>query len=181
MASIIITWGTKMRLNIILTAVAATLIVTPAAAQQRTATGEARGTVLSPISLQNIAPLDFGTVASTNTADFVDVNANTGIRTAGPNVVLVPSTPSRARFDGLGQGGQTIVLSLTPPTGNIITSGGGATITVNSMSLDQGGLATRVIAPGGSFSVYVGGNFQIAANQPNGVYTGNFTLTANYQ
>lgn len=170
-----------MRTNVILAAAAATLIVTPVAAQQRTAVGEARGTVLSPISLQNITPLDFGTVAATNTADYVDVDATTGVRTAGANVVLVPSSPTRARFDGLGQGGQTITLTLTPPTGNIITSAGGATITVNSMSLDQNGLSTRVIAPGGSFSVYVGGNFQIAGNQPNGVYTGNFTLTADYQ
>ena len=95
-------------------------------------------------------------------------------------VVAVPSTPTRARFDGLGQAGQTVLLTLTPPTGNVLVSGTN-TVTVNSMSLDQSGATTRVIGSGGNFSVYVGGDFGIAANQPNGVYSALFTLTADYQ
>jgi hypothetical protein len=174
-------WGTKMRLNICLAAAAATLVAAnPAVAQQRTASGEARGVVLSPLSLQNITPLDFGTVASSSAAGNVTVDANTGIRTAGGGVVAVPSTPSRARFDGLGQAGQTVLLTLTPPTGNVLVSAANDTVAVNSMTLDAGG-NTRVIGAGGNFSVFVGGDFGIAANQPNGTYSALFTLTADYQ
>lgn len=170
-----------MRLNILLAAAAATLVVaTPAVAQQRTASGTAKGTVLSPLSLVNSGDLDFGTVASTNIAGNVTVDADTGVRTVGGGVVAVPSTPSRARFDGLGQAGQTVLLTLTPPTGNVLVSGTNS-VAVNSMALDQSGATTRVIGAGGNFSVYVGGDFGIAANQPNGVYSALFTLTADYQ
>ena len=170
-----------MRLNILLAAAAATLVTaTPAVAQQRTASGEARGTVLSPLSLVNSGALDFGTVASTNVAGNVVVDADTGIRTVGGGVVAVPSSPTRARFDGLGQAGQTVLLTLTPPTGNVLVSGTDS-VTVNSMSLDQSGATTRIIGAGGNFSVFVGGDFGIAANQPNGTYSALFALTADYQ
>jgi len=174
-------WGTKMRLNILLAAAAATLVVaTPAAAQLRTASGTAKGTVLSPLSLVNSGDLDFGTVASTNALGTVAVDADTGLRTVSGGVVPVPSSPTRARFDGLGQAGQTVVLTLTPPTGNVLVSGTNS-VTVNSLSLDQSGATTRVIGSGGNFTVYVGGDFGIAANQPNGTYSALFTLTADYQ
>jgi hypothetical protein len=170
-----------MRLNICLAALAATLVAaTPAVAQQRTASGTAKGTVLSPLSLVNSGDLDFGTVASTNVAGTVAVDADTGLRSVTGGVVPVPSTPTLARFDGLGQAGQTVVLSLTPPTGNVLVSGTNS-VTVNSMTLDNGNATTRVIGSGGNFSVYVGGNFGIAANQANGTYSALFALTADYQ
>ena len=40
---------------------------------------------------------------------------------------------------------------------------------------------SRTIGGTGSFTVYVGGDFQIAANQANGLYAANFDLTADYQ
>src|SRR5947208_5124434 len=169
-----------MRLNICLAAVAATLVAaTPAVAQQRSATAEARGVVLQPLTLTKVSDLDFGTVAGSNVAGNVTVDANSGVRSAGGGVIAAPSTFSRGRFDGLGQTGQTVGLSLTPPTGNVLVSGSN-TVAVHSLSLDNGG-ATRVIGAGGNFTVYVGGDFGIAANQPNGTYSALFTLTADYQ
>ncbi len=169
-----------MRFNFYLAAVAATLVAaTPAVAQQRSATAEARGVVLQPLTLTKVWDLDFGTVAGSNVAGGVTVDANSGVRTASGGVVAAPSTFSRGRFDGLGQAGQTVGLSLTPPTGNVLVSGSN-TVAVNSLSLDSGG-ATRVIGSGGSFTVYVGGDFGIAANQPNGTYSALFSLTADYQ
>jgi hypothetical protein len=45
-----------------------------------------------------------------------------------------------------------------------------------------GGLnTTRTIDSTGSFAIGVGGDFAIGANQPNGVYTANYTVTADYQ
>ena len=49
---------------------------TPALAQQAAATAEARGVVLSPLTLTKVTDLDFGTVAASNTAG----NLNTGKR-----------------------------------------------------------------------------------------------------
>jgi len=170
-----------MRLNICLAALAATVVAaTPAAAQQqRTATAEARGTVLSPISLQNTAPLDFGTVAATNAAGTVSVDADTGVRSQTLGVVLVPSAFSRAKFDGIGQANQSITLTLAQPVGNVLNSG--ANSVTATLALDQSGATTRSLGSSGAFTVYVGGTFGIAANQPNGLYTAPFTLTADYQ
>jgi hypothetical protein len=170
-----------MRLTLCFAAVAATLVTaTPAvAASQRSATAEARGVVLQPLTLTKVTDLDFGTVAGSNVAGNVTVDADSGVRTAGGGVIAAPSTFSRGRFDGLGQAGQTVGLTITPPTGNVLVSGTN-TVAVNSLSLDSGG-ATRVIGSGGNFSVYVGGDFGIAANQPNGTYSALFTLTADYQ
>jgi hypothetical protein len=175
-------WGTKMRLNICLAAAAATLVAaTPAVAQQRTATAEARGVVLSPLSLTKVDDLDFGTVAASATLGTVSISPTTGVRTATGGVVPAPSTFSRARFDGLGQAGQTVLLTLTPPTGNVLVSGAN-TVAVSNMALDTGGTSgSIVIGSGGNFSSYVGADFGIAANQPNGTYSALFTLTADYQ
>ena len=172
-------WGTKMRLNICLAALAASLVAaTPAVAQQASATAEARGVVLSPLTLTKVTDLDFGTVAGSAAAGTVSVNADTGIRSVGGGVTAVPSAVSRARFDGLGQDGQTVQLTLGQPTGNLLYSGSNSV--TGTLSLDSGG-TTRIIGTGGNFTVYVGGDFGIAANQPNGAYAALFQLTADYQ
>src|SRR3954454_23333864 len=108
-----------MRFNPIRAALAATLAVaSPAFAQQATtsATAEARGLVLQSLTLSKVSDLDFGTVAGSATvAGNVVVDADTGTRTSGGGVTLMPSTVSRARFDGLGVPGNTVQLTLTPP------------------------------------------------------------------
>lgn len=169
-----------MRFTLLVAALAATTAVaSPALAQQASGTAEARGVVLQPLTLTKVTDLDFGTVAGSNAAGDVNVDANSGVRSVGGGVTAVPSSFSRAQFDGLGQAGQTVQLTLTPPTGNLLYSGTNS-VTVNSMTLDSGG-ATRVIGSGGTFTVYVGGDFGIAANQANGTYSALFQVTADYQ
>jgi hypothetical protein len=112
----------------------------------------------------------------------VSINADTGIRTITTGAgmpTLVPSSFSRARFDGLAQAATTVQLTLVPPTGNVLYSGTNS-ITVSNMTFDSAG-ATRVVPAGGSFIAYVGADFAIAANQPNGSYSALFQVTADYQ
>ena len=169
-----------MRFTLSLAALAATLVVaTPAAAQQASATAEARGVVLSPLTLTRVADLDFGTVAASTTAGTVAVNANTGIRSVTGGVTAVPSTFSRAEFTGLAQAATTVQLTLIPPTGNLLYSGLNS-IAVSNMGFDSAG-AVRTVPAGGAFVAYVGGDFAIAANQPAALYEATFTLTADYQ
>ena len=62
----------------------------------------------------------------------------------------------------------------------VLTSLAGDTVTVLGFTLD--GPATRSIdAVSRAFSVGVGGTLQIAADQPEGDYSADFTVTANYQ
>lgn len=169
-----------MRMNFGIAALAALIVATPAAAQQASATATAKGVVLEPLTLSWVSDLDFGTVAGSNAAGTVSVDPDSALRSASGGVTLVPSASSRARFDGLGQAGQTVGLTLTPPAGSVLVGPGGATVSVNSMSFDAAG-TTRVLPGSGAFTAYVGGTFGIAANQANGTYSALFQVTANYQ
>ncbi|QDP19508.1 DUF4402 domain-containing protein [Sphingomonas xanthus] len=169
-----------MRFNICLAAIAATVaLASPAAAQtSASAQAEARGLVLQPLTLTRVDDLDFGTVLASATAGSVTINENTGSRSVAGGVTAVATGPGqRALFTGAGTPGQQVSLSMTTPT--FLISGPNA-IAVTSMSLDAGGATTRTIGATGTFDVGVGGVFAIAANQPNGLYTASFDLTAQY-
>ncbi len=170
-----------MRLKIYLAALAATVaFASPAAAQVSASdTAEARGLVLQPLTLTRVQDLDFGTVLASALAGTVTVNEDTGLRSAGGGVTLVATGPGdRALFTGAGTPGQVVDLVLTPPVGNVVVNGADS-IPV-AMVLDAGGSTTRTIGAGGTFDVGVGGTFSIAANQANGLYVADFTLTAQY-
>ena len=169
-----------MRKFISLAALAAAVVpVAPAFAQQANATAQARGVVLQSLTLINRADLDFGTVApDALLPGTVTVNADTGARTTGGAVVALPGAFSRAQFDGAGTAGNQVQLTLNQPAGGVIVNGANTVGAV--LNMDSGG-ATRTIPVGGVFTVYVGGVFTIAANQPSGLYSAQFDLTADYQ
>lgn len=168
-----------MRTKICLAALAASLVTaTPAVAQQASANAQARGTVLQSLSLIRQTDLDFGTVApDALVAGSVSIDADTGVRTTGGGVAALPGAFSRAQFDGAGTAGSSVQLTLTQPAGGVIVSGANTIPAV--LNLDSGG-SPRVIPAGGVFSVYVGGDFTIGANQASGLYTATFDLTAQY-
>ena len=173
-----------MRFKIALAALAATVaFASPAAAQSVTAsaTAEARGLVLLPLTLTRVDDLDFGTVIASNVAGSVTINEDSGARSVAGGVVGVPTAPGqRGLFAGAGTANQQVDLTLTPPAGGVLVSGANL-LTVSSMVLDSGNTTTRTIDATGAFQVGVGGTFAIAANQPNGLYAADFSLTAEYQ
>ncbi len=176
----------EMRLNICLAALAASVaFATPAFAQSVTAsaTAEARGLVLQPLTLTRVDDLDFGTVIASAVAGNVTINEDTGARTVSGGVVGVPTAPGqRGLFAGAGTANQQVDLTLTPPAGGVLVSGANF-LTVSAFTMDGGvGLTdTRSIDATGAFTVGVGGTFDIAASQPNGLYAADFDLTAEYQ
>jgi hypothetical protein len=180
-----------MRFNLCLAAVAATLVTaSPAFAQQAVATAnataEARGLVLQPLTLTKASDLDFGWVVSTSAAGNVVISPDDGSRTVSGGVQAVPGrNGGRATFGGAGTAGEKVVLTLSPATVLVSTTNAADTVSVNSMSLDTCGVGcvsdTRTIDSSGAFLVGVGGDFAIGVNQPNGLYSANFDLTADYQ
>jgi hypothetical protein len=172
-----------MRYNICLAALAATLVTaSPALAQQASATAEARGVVVQPLTLAKVQDLDFGTVVGSAVSGTVDIDPDSGARTVSGGVTGVPSYPGdRALFQGAGTSGQDVLLTLSPPAVLVSQSNPADLIVVNSMTLDNGNATTRTIDVTGIFTVGVGGNFAIAANQPAALYSANFDLTADYQ
>lgn len=174
-----------MRLTLCLAALAASVATaTPAFAQvvSASANAEARGVVLQPLTLTRVDDLDFGTVISTAAAGTVVIDADDGSRTVTGGVLAVPSYPGgRGLFTGNGSAGQNVNLTLNAPGVLVSTTNPLDLVTVNSMYLDSGNSLVRTIGASTVFNVGVGGDFGIAANQPNGLYTAQFDLTADYQ
>ena len=174
-----------MRYTATIAALAATLVAaTPAmAASTATATANAKGIVLKSLSLASSADLDFGTVAADATnPGTVTVDSDTGARSTGGAVVALPGPFGRAQFDGLGDPNAVVTLTLTQPVGGVICNGGaGCPNSIPAaLSLDNGGATSRTTDGLGRFTVFVGGTFNIAANQANGTYSAPFDLTAVY-
>jgi hypothetical protein len=175
-----------MRSKICLAALAASFAAaSPAYAQLASAPAEARGVVLLPLTLTKTQDLDFGTVVASPVAGNVVIDADSGLRSVGGGVTAVPSFPGdRALFQGAGSAGQDVDLTLNAPA--VLTSGPNL-ITVTSMTFDNCAgpgactTSTRTIDGTGAFAVGVGGDFAIGANQANGLYTANFTVTADYK
>ena len=172
-----------MRLTLSLSALAAVLMTaTPAlAGTSASAAAEARGLVLQPLTLTKVTDLDFGTVISTAAAGSVTIDANNGARAQTGGVTLVPNYPgSRAVFSGAGTAGEPVLLTLSAPALLVSTTNPADVLAVTTLSLDSLG-TNRTVGATSTFSVGVGGDFAIAANQPNGLYTAQFDLTADYQ
>ena len=173
-----------MKMTYRIAAIAALLVsATPGfAAVNATATAEAKGLVLQPLTLTKVSDLDFGTIIASNTAGTVSINADSGARAVGGGVTAVPSYPgSRGLFAGAGTAGQGVILSLTAPSVLVSTTNAADTLVVTGLALDNGNTLNRTIDNTSAFAVGVGGNFAIAAGQPNGLCTAQFTVTASYQ
>ncbi len=138
-----------------------------------------RALLLIPLTLTKVQDLSFGTIIpSTTTAGFVSINATTGARTGSAGLTLMPADiGQRGRFAGAGTPGRQVIMDLTPPAQ--LTNPAGDTIDVLAMSLD--GPTTRTIGANHSFFVGVGGVIFIQPNQPEGLYTAEYDLTADYQ
>ena len=169
-----------MRLKITLAALAATIaFASPGQAQTVSATAEARGLVLQPLTLSRVDDLDFGTVISTASGGDVTINADSGFRTVTGGVAAGPAAGNRALFSGFGSANQQVDLDLAYPA--VLTSGANS-IAITALGFDGGGgtSTTRTIDGTGTFQIGVGGTFAIGANQPNGLYTATFQVTAEY-
>jgi hypothetical protein len=181
-----------MRLSLGIAAIAATFaIASPALAQSipvasSTAPAVAKGVVLLPLTLSNTRPLDFGTVVASTTAGndgTVIIDPDTGSRSVTGGVLAVANYPgSSALFQGAGDPGQDVSLTLTAPSVLVNQSNNTKTINVLSMAMDNGGGAAtvRTIDSSGAFSVAVGGEFEILANTFPGLYQADFDVTAEY-
>lgn len=153
----------------------------PAAAAPVAATTDAYGEalILVPLTLTKIDDLDFGTVVPSSVSGTVTINASTGARTVTGGVTGVLSDAgNRAYFAGAGSANQEVFVSVNAPAA--LTSALGDTIPVLGMTLD--GSAVRTIDPvSRAFYVGVGGTIEIAADQPEGDYNADFSVTAIYQ
>lgn len=164
----------------LLTAGLMLVTATPAIAQVAASNKpEARGLLLRPLTLTRIQDLNFGSLIPSDLPGSVSINASTGARTTFGGVAGLPSvTPQRALFAGVGTAGQQVLVMVVPPL-LLTNTATGDTIDVLAMPMD--GPPIRSIAPDRTFHVGVGGIISVAANQPEGLYSAEFEVLAQYQ
>ena len=154
--------------------VVAGLVAGVAATVQAAAdTGNATATIIIPIAIANTTDLAFGSVVSSGSADTVVVSP-AGARTCGGTLTCTNSVTAGA-FDVTGGTGETYTISL-PASTTVISGGDNMTVDTFVSTPTPTGTLT-----GGAETLLVGATLQVAASQPNGSYTGTYSVTVNYQ
>lgn len=147
---------------------------------QTIATSSADAVIATPISINNTAGLNFGSIlANATLADTVTLTAAAApTRTANSgNVTLLASTISAAAFSVNGTANQTFAITL-PANGAVTLAGPGPALAVNGFTHSAGATPTLPAAP--PMTLYVGATLSVGANQTAGGYTGSFDVTVAY-
>jgi len=173
--------GAFRTLTVAATAASVALCV-PAYAADANVTANAA--IVRPNTLIKTDDLDFGTLVSGSTGGTVSINAVTGARTTTGGVTPVGAGTQRAVFQGTG--GILLITVSGSTSVTLARAGGGATpmtaSLVRAASTSGGGIALLggTLLPSGVQTYYIGGTLTVPANQPEGDYSGTFTLTVNY-
>jgi hypothetical protein len=146
------------------------------------AIASASGTVIQPIAITKAADLSFGKFAP-GAGGTVTVSTS-GARTAS-GVVLssIGSSPTAARFDVTGDADATYSISIDAPAN--VSDGAAGTMALATFSdLTGAGATSGNVASGtltgGAQSIYLGGTLTVGATQTAGAYTGDVTVTVEY-
>lgn len=152
---------------------------TPAAAVTPATQATATAKIFKPLTISSVQSLDFGVIVLTGASfsgEVVSIS-QAGILTCGsnPGVLLTCSgAPQPAKYKLVGTNNATVTISspgfnLTGPGTLPFTPSAPATV-----NLGATGSTTGV-----TFSI--GGSITLANTTPDGVYTGTFVVTADYQ
>ena len=167
------------KIALLAAAAAMMMMAVPAAAAPVAANPVAQGRalILIPLTLVKVDDLHFGTIIPSTVSGTVTVPANGNPATTAGGITLLASDPTmRAHFAGAGSANQYVFINVTNPV--TLDNGLGDTVTLLALTMDTPGLiqidATR------AFEFHVGGILQVGANQPEGVYSADFNVTAQY-
>jgi hypothetical protein len=163
--------------NILIAAGLAAALAAPASATPVPAIKDASGKalILVPLTLTKIADLDFGTVISSASSGTVSIAADGSGQSVTGGVTPIASAPGAAgQFAGAGTPNEQVSLFLAPPAS--LKDGNGNSLPI-SMNLEA---TSVVIDSTRAFFVGVGGTVTVGPNQPDGLYSGTFTVLAQY-
>jgi uncharacterized protein DUF4402 len=160
---------------IVAAALAVAAVPAGAAPVPATKNATGRALILIPLTLTKVDDLDFGTVVSSSTSGSVSIAAKDGARSVTGGVTMIPSDPgARGVIAGGASEGEQVRIFLAPPGSLTDPAGDSMGIAMNLQA------TTLTIDSTRAFSVGIGGTVTVGANQPEGVYTGTFTVLAQY-
>jgi len=156
----------------------AALVSGPADAAPVSAPANGKAIILVPLKLTKVQDLDFGTVVTSASSGSVVVDPSTGVATPSGGVTLVGSTSTAAQFDFAGTANQQVDFSISSSLPILLSDGVGDTLPLTALNLST---TTATVDPTTlTVQVGVGGTIAVNANQPDGVYSNTFDVTANY-
>lgn len=149
---------------------------------QPQATATASATIAKSLSLTKNIDLNFGNVISSNTIGTV-VLSTEGIRipTGGAYLQSVTTgTVSAAKFTATGGGHMTFAINL-PTTITVTETISGQMMEISNF-VSNPHLTGQLITGSGqpSAEIFVGATLNVGVDQMDGIYTGEFTVTVNY-
>jgi hypothetical protein len=141
-----------------------------------TATAPASVTILAPVTITAVQALDFGSVTKPLTAAntvTLDTSGNVTVTGSG-NATHAASTVSAAKFNLVGDAGVTYstTQSLSFAQQGLTNVSASAPVVTNG--------APGIIPASGSQELRFGGAFDLSAATPIGSYTGQLSVTVNY-
>ena len=171
----------KLFLAVNLIAVISTTIMA-----QSTVTGTTAGAVIiTPITLTQVSPLNFGVMAVLTATPGTCVLSTSGVRsnTGGVNLSLQAPLATNASYTVAGQANTTYAITLP---GSITVTHTNATNTMSIGTLLARTTSAGVDGPTGTLSgtgadaFTIGGTLSVVAAQLAGVYSGTFDVTVAY-
>jgi Mat/Ecp fimbriae major subunit len=153
-------------------------------AEAATGTATARAKILRQLTVTSDRDLNFGTIVTGTSAGSIVMNAAGTVGTCGVTASggICSGTPTSARFNVSGAGAQ--VVTVTVPSASFNITNGTDTMAITSLTSSAATVTlsgTFGAAAAGTGSFTVGGSLGVGANQPDGDYSGTFSVTVNYQ
>jgi hypothetical protein len=157
----------------------AMLALTSAPAHAATPTQQATATarIYQPLSISHVEDLDFGVIVLNNTTfggEVVTVSQAGAVTCGGGVNMTCSGTPSAAAYELVGTPGA--VVSVSSPSFSLANGG-------NTLALTQlGPVGGTVTLDGDGITQFsIGGQITVAGATVEGVYSGTFAVTADYQ
>ena len=169
---------TKLRLLCAVGVLVAALASVSAEAAPVSAPANGKAIILVPLKLTKVQDLDFGTVVTSASPGSVTVDPTTGVATPSGGVTLVGAASTAAEFDFAGTANQQVDFSISSSLPIALSDGAGNNLSLSALNLST---TSAIVDPTTlTVQVGVGGTIDVSPNQVDGLYTGQFDVTANY-
>jgi hypothetical protein len=154
------------------------LTTAPAQAASPSAQANATAKIYHPLTIAKTSNLDFGVIVISGTsfaAETVTLNTAGSVTCGGGTNLVCSGSPTAARFHLAGN--DNALVTVSSPTFNLT---GPSTLAVTPSSTSQ---TVNLGASGSTTGVDVdlGGAINVGSATPEGVYSGTWTVTADYQ
>jgi len=157
-------------------------------AQETTEEGDARAFLVTPLSFVKEDDLNFGDLFVTNAPGTVIMDSAGNVTTFG-GVTHRDGTQQPARFWGYGSFRQSVLINADANSYVLTRQGGTETMILDRLAIgsqppiiiNTNPRRFRIANPDGYFSFTIAGRLRVGANQPPGLYQGEFTIQLEYE